>query len=92
MYTAQYRVFKIQVGFDHGNIDNYTRQLDNDLEMHLKRRFLQSNDEQQQRATLSKIGNKDILAFEKINLFSIAVFMGKSQALSMAASRFDMWM
>lgn len=41
---------------------------------------------------LKHIESNDLLAFQKINLFSIAAIMGRSQALKAAASHFDMYM
>jgi len=53
---------------------------------------LRETDTDSQRACLKHIAANDILGFQKVNTFSVAAMMGKSQAMAVAANRFDMWM
>lgn len=90
--SKKFDVYKIELNTDEDLLDYYSSQFDNDLNLNMRRRFLRSNDEESQNATIKHLGTNDIFAFQKVNIFSIAAAMGKSQALQVAAKRFDMWM
>lgn len=90
--TKKQDCVQFSLNFDDDFFDNYVKQLNEDLDSNIKRRFIRTNDQEVRHACLKHIDQNDILNFQRINLFSICAIMGRSESLQVAATRFDMWM
>ena len=51
-----------------------------------------NGDKENKQAALELITNGSFLGFHKINLLSIAVALGKEDAIEVASKRYDLWM
>lgn len=90
--TKTHDFIEFSLNFDETFYDQYADQFEYDLDQNIKRRFLREIDSSVQNATVKHIEKNELLCCQKVNLFSIAAMMGKSNALKSASTRFDMWM
>ena len=58
----------------------------------ITRRFLMEGHKENKEAALSIITNANFLGLHKINLLSIAVALGKEEAIEVASKKFDLLM
>ena len=56
-------------------------ELSNDLDLNITRNLMLSSDEEIMEACLNHVEINDLLAFRKLNLFSVAVSMGMAVSL-----------
>ena len=90
--TKKHKLLEISIRFDDEFYDSYADRFSDDLCQNIKRRFVQGIDKETQIASVKHIKGNDLLGFSKVNMFSIAAFMGKSEVLEIASENFDMLM
>lgn len=77
---------------DDAYLEDYEHLCNNFLDHNIKRRFLQESDEATLAACIKQVGKNDLLAYQKVNMFTAAAAMGNYDALKVAAQSQDMWM